>query len=157
MPEHCESGGMHRCVERASQEKSAESRTSPETWISVCKRLAMRHKANMKHARPQETQGEPACAGIYHPAICVWQSTALLPANTSQSRHRAATVIQSDTKGEVKKRCTNNPLRSDSDGSERKYIFLRLDNPKPSKNRPSHTYTVVFLKCLPRLKTGLQC
>ena len=73
MPEHCESGGMHRCVERASQEKSAESRTSPETWISVCKRLAMRHKANMKHARPQETQGEPACAGICHPAICVWQ------------------------------------------------------------------------------------
>ena len=103
---------------------SAESGTSPETWISVCKRLAMRHKANMKHARPQETQGEPACAGIYHPAICVWQSTALLPANTSQSRHRAATVIQSDTKGEVKKRCTNNPLRSDSDGGECKYIFF---------------------------------
>ena len=50
--------------------------------------------------------------------------------------HRLATEIQSGPKDEVKQKCTNNLPWSDSDGSECKYIFLRLNNRKPSKNRP---------------------
>jgi hypothetical protein len=99
-------------------------RASNARRAGLRKRPVMRHKANMKRARPQETQGEPACVGLYHPAICVWHSAALLSPNKDQSRHRTATVIQSDTKGEVTKRCTNNPLQSDSDGCECKYIFF---------------------------------
>ena len=54
----------------------------------------------------------------------------------NHARHRQATVIQSGNKNQVKKRCTNNPLQSDSDRGECKYIFLRLNNPKPSQKRP---------------------
>ena len=49
---------------------------------------------------------------------------------------RLTAEIQSGPQDEVKKRCTNNPLRSDSDGSECKYIFLRLNSRKPCKSRP---------------------
>ena len=45
-------------------------------------------------------------------------------------------MIQPGTGNEVQKRCTNNPLQSDSDGSECKYIFSRCDSPSPSKKRP---------------------
>ena len=50
---------------------------------------------------------------------------------------RLTAEIQSGPQDEVKKRCTNNPLRSDSDGSECKYIFLRLNTRKPFENSPS--------------------
>ena len=36
----------------------------------------------------------------------------------------------------MKKRCTNNLLRSDSDRGECKYIFLLVNGSEPSKNRP---------------------
>ena len=109
------------CVESHERSPTGTNlrRASDARRAGLRKRLFMKHKANMKRARPQETQGEPACAGIYHPAICAWQSIA-----KSQSRHRTATVIQSDTKAEVEKRCTNNPLQSESDGGECKYIFF---------------------------------
>ena len=45
-------------------------------------------------------------------------------------------MIQPGAGNEVQKKCTNNPLQSDSDGSECKYIFSRCDNPSPSKKRP---------------------
>jgi len=54
----------------------------------------------------------------------------------NHARHRQATVIQSGNKNQDKKKCTNNPLQSDSDRGECKYIFLRLNNPKPSQKRP---------------------